>query len=140
MDCPVCNKPLIIVERNKIELDYCIICKGIWFDEGELQLVPEALNLDFRLSDILKMSKVNSKEKLHNCPRCKTKMEKVCFENKTPIVDHCINGHGIWFDAGELGQFFNQYNNKNVDNIDSDESSVINFLGEVFSSSIKKSG
>ncbi len=29
-------------------------------------------------------------------------MDKVEFENKGIIVDKCVNGHGLWFDKGEL--------------------------------------
>ena len=35
MKCPVTNTPLIVVERDKIELDYSPAVKGIWFDAGE---------------------------------------------------------------------------------------------------------
>ena len=38
MKCPVCSLELIVVERNGIELDYCIQCQGFWFDAGEINL------------------------------------------------------------------------------------------------------
>ena len=44
MDCPICKVPLIVVERHKIEIDYCISCKGFWFDTGEIELLSELLN------------------------------------------------------------------------------------------------
>jgi uncharacterized protein len=29
--------PLIIIERNGIEIDYCPACRGVWLDRGELE-------------------------------------------------------------------------------------------------------
>ena len=49
MDCPSCSEPLIVVEREGIELDYCPKCKGLWFDADELELLNEALGLDAAL-------------------------------------------------------------------------------------------
>lgn len=128
MDCPVCCKPLIVVEREKIELDYCIICKGFWFDEGEMQLLAKTLNCTLDTDNLQKYSKGIAIEKQYKCPRCDTTMEKV-FIGYTP-VDRCPKGHGMWFDKGELEKVFSQYAEYN----DTDKSPVIKFLGMVFNS------
>jgi uncharacterized protein len=37
MKCPICtDKPLVISERQGIEIDYCPDCRGVWLDRGEL--------------------------------------------------------------------------------------------------------
>ena len=37
MKCPICtDKPLVISERQGIEIDYCSDCRGVWLDRGEL--------------------------------------------------------------------------------------------------------
>lgn len=37
MHCPVCNDvELLITDRERIEIDYCPKCRGIWLDRGEL--------------------------------------------------------------------------------------------------------
>ena len=41
MKCPACDTPLVVVEREEIELDWCAACRGLWFDEGELELLGE---------------------------------------------------------------------------------------------------
>ena len=41
MKCPVCHVPTYVVEYEKIELDVCGECQGIWFDHGELELLLE---------------------------------------------------------------------------------------------------
>ena len=37
--CPVCDEPLLIVEFEDVEADYCASCLGVWLDEGELELL-----------------------------------------------------------------------------------------------------
>jgi len=34
MICPVCKKPMLVLELQQIEIDYCQECGGIWLDEG----------------------------------------------------------------------------------------------------------
>jgi len=36
MLCPLCSRALKPVERQGVEIDYCIQCGGIWLDQGEL--------------------------------------------------------------------------------------------------------
>lgn len=35
--------PLIIVERNGIEIDYCPSCRGVWLDRGELEKLMDGV-------------------------------------------------------------------------------------------------
>lgn len=41
MKCPVCNFALTMSERQKIEIDYCPQCRGVWLDRGELDKIIE---------------------------------------------------------------------------------------------------
>lgn len=41
MNCPNCNVPLVMAERQGIEVDYCPQCRGIWLDRGELDKILE---------------------------------------------------------------------------------------------------
>jgi len=41
MNCPICNIPLAITERQGIEIDYCPKCRGVWLDRGELDKIIE---------------------------------------------------------------------------------------------------
>lgn len=37
MKCPICKEqPLVISERQGVEIDYCAQCRGVWLDRGEL--------------------------------------------------------------------------------------------------------
>ncbi len=41
MNCPSCKVPLVMSERQGIEIDYCPQCRGIWLDRGELDKIIE---------------------------------------------------------------------------------------------------
>jgi Zn-finger nucleic acid-binding protein len=42
MKCPVCKEvDLVMSERQKIEIDYCPQCRGVWLDRGELDKIIE---------------------------------------------------------------------------------------------------
>lgn len=42
MKCPVCkDSPLVMTERQGIEIDYCQQCRGVWLDRGELDKLVE---------------------------------------------------------------------------------------------------
>ena len=41
MSCPHCAVPLVMSERQGIEIDYCPTCRGVWLDRGELDKIIE---------------------------------------------------------------------------------------------------
>ncbi|MGV9003560.1 TFIIB-type zinc ribbon-containing protein [Flavobacterium sp.] len=41
MNCPTCKVPLVMSDRQGIEIDYCSQCRGIWLDRGELDKIIE---------------------------------------------------------------------------------------------------
>ena len=125
MNCPVCNVPLIAVERERIEVDYCISCRGLWFDSGELELLCEALHVPFDPGSLT--ANATAVEKQRRCPRCGKAMLKNDMAARGVIVDRCPAGEGIWFDARELGAFIDQAAQR-----EGDSRPVATFLGEMF--------
>jgi len=110
MECPVCKEPLIVLELEEVEIDYCVGCQGIWLDEGELELLlgdtaaAQAFLATFAFE-------ANSREKKRKCPICSKKMEKVLSgTDKNLRVDKCPYNDGIWFDRGELETALTQGN------------------------------
>ncbi len=135
MICPACKSDMIVVEYNKIELDYCTDCQGVWFDSGELELLLESINLESQnvfLSNILSSEEAESSEKKRKCPICGQKMKKTGIGQEPEIlIDVCQRGDGLWFDGGELGQLTRQLAKKPSEKTRSQQE-VITFLGEVF--------
>lgn len=135
MICPACKSDMIVVEYNKIELDYCTDCQGVWFDSGELELLLESMNLESQnvfFSNILSSEEAESSEKKRKCPICGQKMKKTGIgQEREILIDVCQRGDGLWFDGGELGQLTRQLAKKPSEKTRSQQE-VITFLGEVF--------
>jgi len=135
MKCPACNDSMIVVEHEKIELDYCANCSGVWFDTGELELLMEKMSLDranLSMGGILALPDVKSAEKRRRCPICHRKMKKAVIGREPEVLaDACPLGHGLWFDSGEVGQLLTQLPQRAGGGLDP-QGSVITFLGEVF--------
>ena len=46
MPCPVCRVPLVMSDRQGVEIDYCPQCRGVWLDRGELDKIIERSSRD----------------------------------------------------------------------------------------------
>ena len=127
MDCPACRQVLIVVERERIELDCCAACRGLWFDAGEFDLLAEMHGLGPAERDTARFALAPIEERGRLCPRCDRAMDKVWFdEQHTILVDRCV--HGIWFDRGELGHALESVNLGRSDA----RGVMVSFLGETF--------
>lgn len=127
MLCPKCEKEMIIVERNDVELDYCMFCEGFWFDFGEWNILCKKLISESLLDnpeDIFALPRVSTGERMRRCPVCGKKMEK--FMLNDVLLDRCAYRHGIWFDKNEFSYCVNAMKSN------SEKSEQIKFLGEVF--------
>jgi len=134
MICPACKSDTLIVEYNNIELDYCPACKGVWFDSGELELLLECAGLEncqSYISDTIDVPEAVTSEKKRKCPICRRKMKKIYIdEDKKIMVDICRNGHGIWFDGGEVAQLIKEIADKAPGKHASQ--GILNFIGDMF--------
>jgi Zn-finger nucleic acid-binding protein len=128
MLCPVCKEPMVVLELDEIEIDYCTGCDGVWLDAGELELMFETDDERKRLIETLHEDPEHT-EKPYNCPICNKKMIKVHVGDKKEIlIDKCIKDHGLWFDQGEL---------KSVIELGSkEENKIVNILTEMFEDKI----
>ena len=138
VDCPACKGVMVIVEHDRIELDYCTECAGIWFDHGELDLLLDRLDLDssaFSMDRLLALPEKRATEATRSCPICRKKMRKVVVGSDPEVlIDVCPKGDGIWFDGGEVQQVLRQLIDKDA-SAGGGEGRVISFLGEVFRAS-----
>lgn len=101
MDCPVCKNAMITFELSEVEIDYCLDCRGIWLDAGELEsLLGDSDQAAALLASFQKAK--NCPEKKRKCPICLKKMEKVLVGETRHLIDRCKRGDGLWFDENEL--------------------------------------
>ena len=87
MNCPVCNQALVVVERESIELDWCLSCRGFWFDEGELELLAEKTGRRLEPEDVGHGSSESGPGKSRKCPRCKRRMERKAVGARDPVLE-----------------------------------------------------
>jgi Zn-finger nucleic acid-binding protein len=107
-------------------LDHCERCGGIWFDQGEAELLrrssPQALTTTVKMSDKAWAMQCHSchavmSRNLGKCPACGWKNELLCPLCQTPLapvlrerlkLDVCRGCHGVWFDNVELAEIWNR--------------------------------
>ncbi len=129
MRCPLDQSDMIVVEHQRIELDYCTKCSGVWLDSGELDLLVSTLKEEgtaLPYNDLLVPQTAKTSEAKRKCPICGRKMDKV-WMGKSPkiLIDSCPIGDGLWFDGGELSQILCEMKS-------ADSKNVISFLGQAF--------
>lgn len=108
MKCPIDKTDMIVVEHQKIELDFCTRCSGVWFDSRELELlvaVIKSQGYHLSESDLLAPHQAKVSEAKRKCPICRRDMQKVWLGKEPKVlIDRCPTGDGLWFDGGELSQ------------------------------------
>ena len=129
MNCPACKEPMIVLELNQVEIDYCDNCGGIWLDSGEIELLLNDSPTKDKIFSSLKLSAI-LKEKKIKCPFCRKKMDKVKIEaGDIVIIDKCKLNEGFWFDKNELQKILSG-------NLDADNP-VIKQIQEMFAYKLK---
>jgi len=136
MICPTCKNPMLVVEYQKIELDYCGNCQGVWFDAGELELILGSVGIGETksiLNNLLQSPAASTQEKKHKCPICHRNMKKVNISGTDHvIIDTCGREDGVWFDGGEVDHLIKFLGDKSQDK--SETGKIFNFIKEVFQS------
>jgi Zn-finger nucleic acid-binding protein len=131
MFCPSCYDPMVILEFEEIETDYCTKCGGIWLDDGELDLLIENSEKKHELLNSFSEAHVVEEKKIR-CPICNKKMIKTFVgADKDVVIDECKYKHGLWFDTGEILKVVKKGSvNK--------EDSLINFLEDMYKNKINE--
>ncbi|GAB4296196.1 MAG: hypothetical protein Kow0098_19150 [Ignavibacteriaceae bacterium] len=126
MICPRCKSSFIILELDRVEVDYCPDCGGVWLDAGELELL---LSKDQQIDPFINsFNPVRQTSELKlKCPVCSKKMSKGIIGDSKITLDKCNKDHGFWFDKGELEGVLKSANS-------SGSSRIIKILKEIFAS------
>jgi Zn-finger nucleic acid-binding protein len=105
MECPIDGTPLKTHKFHSINVEECLQCGGIWFEEGELRKAKNETEselswLDFDLwSDQETFTADWSSRK---CPQCNKSMATISYGETGVAIDYCASGHGVWLDKGEF--------------------------------------
>lgn len=97
---------MFVLEFERVAIDYCPECRGVWLDSGELALIGERAGAlrDGLLSALeTQQGERPPRSERRRCPVCRKSMLRTRTGGVNPIVlDRCPAQHGIWFDRGEL--------------------------------------
>lgn len=99
MHCPHCkNDKLVQMTHHSsgVVLDVCKLCKGLWFDAGELDRV-----LNVAAKDLRPPSREEQPPSAL-CPKCHRPMATFHYPQTMATIDMCRECQGIWLDAGEF--------------------------------------
>jgi len=105
MKCPRCGKELQTRTIGTVEVDECIGCKGIWFDEDELRKAKDETNSDLNWMDFelwKHQDRFHVATKPVACPKCSVEMAAIDYDKSTVEVDCCTKCKGVWLDADEF--------------------------------------
>jgi len=110
-DCEIYLDTIIIDESQKLYIEKCKHCKGIFLDFGELEALMEreiikSEKRDLKmLRDIMNNPRVREeKVKYKKCPECRKMMSRLNYKQRSGVImDRCVSC-GYWLDAGELRQ------------------------------------
>lgn len=99
MKCPNCDNDLVQTKRDRIEVEYCPSCRGMWLSRQELQeLEDEAFDLGEDEKGTLIFSATAT---IRKCPQCGKLMKRFEYRLYDLEMDFCEDGHGFWLDADE---------------------------------------
>ncbi len=103
MRCPKCRADMEQLDFEGTEVDRCTICKGLWFDAGEIEIMRDnraAVAIDTGDAGIGKQSNAIDH---YQCPRCSGSMVRVVDPQQRHIwYETCGTCSGSFLDAGEL--------------------------------------
>ena len=103
MRCPKCRSDMEQIVYEGTEIDRCTICKGLWFDAGEIEAVRDkhaAAAIDTGNAATGKQKNALDR---YQCPRCSGGMIRVVDARQPHIwFETCSSCQGSFLDAGEL--------------------------------------
>lgn len=91
--------------RQRVEVDVCSQCQGMWLDPNELaQFVGSWKDLPRHGQPVPPPAGAAL-----TCPRCDCRLQRRSYsEKQRTIIDHCGNCGGIWLDRGELERILDE--------------------------------
>ncbi len=105
MKCPRCDKELETRTIGTVEVDECVGCKGIWFDEDELRKAKNATDADLNWMDFelwKHQDRFHVATKPIACPRCNVEMAAIDYDKSKVEVGYCTKCKGTWLDGDEF--------------------------------------
>jgi Zn-finger nucleic acid-binding protein len=116
MKCPLCREAMKTLDIGDVSIDECSLCKGLWFDKGELeefkdQVEPDLRFLDFEIWNRKALFNIN--EEPINCPRCRNvSIRSIKFQEPNLDIKFCPRCEGVWLDFGNFKDIIDAFQNE----------------------------
>jgi Zn-finger nucleic acid-binding protein len=103
MQCPKCESAFETLTHERVQVDRCTGCGGIWLDAREKeQLVAARGGAEVDDGDPRVGRRYNDMTNI-SCPRCEVKMFRMSDSTQFHIeFESCPTCYGTFFDAGEF--------------------------------------
>ncbi len=103
-NCPVCELPMQPLAAERVTLDGCLRCGGVFLERGELGALLQLTDEQYeRLVSRLPMGLNPPRQGDLRCPRCSGRMHATAHGgDRDLIVDTCDACRSLWIDAKEL--------------------------------------
>lgn len=99
MRCPNCDAELVQKKRDRVEMEICPACQGMWLTRQELTELEDEV---FDFGDDEKGSlMLGSSPTSRKCPQCGKPMKSFQYRLYGLELDYCEDQHGFWLDANE---------------------------------------
>lgn len=99
MQCPKCKTHQLnekSFKKGSLILDRCEQCRGIWFDQGELNEV-----LKKKSAHYFEVPKIALENDNCRCPKCNVGLYEFCYPGTVVFIDMCKSCGGVWLDSKE---------------------------------------
>jgi Zn-finger nucleic acid-binding protein len=104
--CPTCARETAFLGLGQVNVDHCLACGGIWFDDGELDALPEALSEKELAAEAAAALRSGQRARAGAdartylpCPVCAATMNRRNYRDVSGIILHRCAGHGTWLDG-----------------------------------------
>jgi Zn-finger nucleic acid-binding protein len=110
--CPACARPTQGLACGDVELDGCLGCGGVWFDDGEVDALAGELSDQDVASEALQAARALAADAAEgrsaaylDCPVCRQMMSRRNYQDVSGVVLQRCDGHGAWLDHAAVMRF-----------------------------------
>ena len=109
MDCPKCKSKMrehtVVTLQGEVTIDRCTSCNGLWFDNGEAEILKDDWMSEFLDSGDPDVGDTFDSVRNIECPRCSEIMATCQDPKQRHIQYEACPDHGIFMDAGEFTDY-----------------------------------
>jgi Zn-finger nucleic acid-binding protein len=114
--CPACTRATQFLSFGGVQLDGCLACGGVWFDDGELGSLADELGEQELALDALQAARALGgggrdddgdlrAPSYYPCPLCREVMSRRNYKDVSGVILHRCDGHGAWLDHPNVLRF-----------------------------------